>query len=111
MICSISHKILSKFMPKKFYEIDPYSLYYKHVTIINYASSSIKKVKVSLNDDARVIIYDCHMFILQAPGHKLKEVNAFVITAPLTLFTTLFFFVTRVGLNARVLVPVPSFTA
>jgi hypothetical protein len=37
-------------------------LYYKHVTIINYASSSINKFKSSLNDNARVIIYDRHMY-------------------------------------------------
>ncbi len=41
-------------------------LYYKHVTIVNYASSSINKLKASLNDDARVVIYDHHMFIAQA---------------------------------------------
>jgi hypothetical protein len=44
-------------------------LYYKHVTIINYASSGINKLKASLNDDARVVIYDRHMFIVQATGH------------------------------------------
>ncbi len=41
-------------------------LYYKHVTIVNYASSGVNKLKASLNDDARVVIYDCHMFIVQA---------------------------------------------
>ncbi len=41
-------------------------LYYKHVTIVNYASSSVNKLKASLNDDARVIIYDRHMFIVHA---------------------------------------------
>jgi hypothetical protein len=41
-------------------------LYYKHVTIVNYASSSINKLRASLNDNARVLIYDCHMFIVQA---------------------------------------------
>jgi len=41
-------------------------LYYKHVTIVNYASSSINTLKASLNDNARVIIYDHHMFIAQA---------------------------------------------
>ncbi len=40
-------------------------LYYKHLTIINYASSSINKLRASLNDDTRVIIYDHHMFIVQ----------------------------------------------
>ena len=41
-------------------------LYYKHVMIVNYASSDVNKLKASLNDDARVIIYDRHMFIVQA---------------------------------------------
>ncbi len=44
-------------------------LYYKHVTIVNYASSGINKLKASLNNDARVVIYDRHMFIVQATGH------------------------------------------
>ncbi len=43
-------------------------LYYKHVTIVNYASSSVHVLKASLNDDARVIIYNRHMFIVQATG-------------------------------------------
>jgi hypothetical protein len=42
-------------------------LYYKHVTIVNYASSNINKLKASHNDDARVLIYDRHMFIVQWP--------------------------------------------
>ncbi len=41
-------------------------LYYKHVTVKNYASSGVSKLKASLNDDARVVIYDPHMFIVQA---------------------------------------------
>jgi hypothetical protein len=36
--------------------------------IVNYASRGINKLKASLNDDARVIIYDRHMFIVQASG-------------------------------------------
>jgi hypothetical protein len=43
-------------------------LYYKHVTIINDNSSIVTKLKTSLTDDARVIIYDRHMFIVQATG-------------------------------------------
>jgi hypothetical protein len=43
-------------------------MYYKHVTIANYASSGINKLKASLYDDARVVIYDHHMFIVQATG-------------------------------------------
>jgi len=41
-------------------------LYYKHVTIVNYTSSGVNKLKALLNDDARVVIYDNHMFIVQA---------------------------------------------
>ncbi len=41
-------------------------LYYKHVTIVNYTSSDVNKPRASLNDDTRVIIYDRHMFIVQA---------------------------------------------
>ncbi len=36
--------------------------------IVSYASSGVNKLKASLNDDARVIIYDHHMFIVQATG-------------------------------------------
>ncbi len=48
-------------------------LYYKHVTIVNYASSGVYKLTASINDDARVVIYDRHMFIVQA--------NVFIIHA------------------------------
>jgi hypothetical protein len=40
-------------------------LYYKHITIINDDSSDISKWFESLIDDARVIIYDRNMFIVQ----------------------------------------------
>ncbi len=49
-------------------EIDSSGLYFKHVTIINYTSRGVNKLRASLNDDARVIIYDRHMFIVQATG-------------------------------------------
>ncbi len=49
----------------------PSGLYYKHVTIVNYASSGVNKLKASLNEDARVVIYDHHMFIVQATGFVL----------------------------------------
>ncbi len=41
-------------------------LYYKPMTIVNDKSRVVNKVEASLTDDARVIIYDCHMFIVQA---------------------------------------------
>ncbi len=52
--------------------LDYCGLYYKHVTIINYASSGVNKLKASHNDDARVVNYDRHMFIVQATGLTSK---------------------------------------
>jgi hypothetical protein len=54
-------------------------LYYKPITIVNDDSSIINKLETSLIDNARVIIYNRHMFIVQATGAE---------------FTTLYFFVT-----------------
>ncbi len=36
--------------------------------IVNDNSSIVNKLGASLTDDARVIIYDSHMFIVQATG-------------------------------------------
>jgi hypothetical protein len=48
---------------------DAYSgLYYKPIMTINDESSIINKLEISLIDDARVVIYDRHMFIVQATG-------------------------------------------
>ncbi len=47
-------------------EVDICGLYYKPVTIKNDDTSVINKLETSVNDDARVIIYDRHMFIVQA---------------------------------------------
>ncbi len=54
-------------------------LYYKHVMIVNFASSGINKLKASLNDDARVIIYNCHLFIVQATGANIIKLFLTVI--------------------------------
>jgi hypothetical protein len=43
-------------------------LYYKPMTIINDDSWVITKLETSLTDDARVVIYDRHMFKVQATG-------------------------------------------
>ena len=43
-------------------------LYYKPMTIINDDSRVVAKLETSLTDNARVVIYDCHMFIVQANG-------------------------------------------
>jgi hypothetical protein len=36
--------------------------------IVNEDSGVVNKLETSLSDDARVIIYNCHMFIVQATG-------------------------------------------
>ncbi len=41
-------------------------MYYKPITIVNDDSGIVKKLETSLIDDARVIIGDRHMVILQA---------------------------------------------
>ncbi len=41
-------------------------LYYKPMTIVNDDSRVINKLETSLTDDSRVVIYDHHMFIVQA---------------------------------------------
>ena len=41
-------------------------LYYKPITIINDDSRVINKLETSVTDDARFIIYEHHMFIVQA---------------------------------------------
>jgi hypothetical protein len=43
-------------------------LYYKPMTIVNDNSRVITKRETSLTDDARVIIYNHHMFIVQVTG-------------------------------------------
>ncbi len=43
-------------------------LFYKPMTIINDDSRVVNKLEASITDDAIVIIYDHHMFIVQAIG-------------------------------------------
>jgi hypothetical protein len=43
-------------------------LYYKHMMIVIDHSSAVNKLGASLTDNARVIFYDYHMFIVQATG-------------------------------------------
>ena len=49
---------------------DTSGLYYKPITIINDDSRVVNKLENSLTDDTRVIIYDCHMFIVKATDGK-----------------------------------------
>jgi hypothetical protein len=41
--------------------------------IVNYDSSGDNKFGASLTDEARVVIYDHHMFIVQATGLTRKH--------------------------------------
>jgi hypothetical protein len=59
---------MSTFMPKKFYETDTIGLYYKLITIVNDVSKVVSKRHSKLIDNARVIIYNCNMFIIQDTG-------------------------------------------
>jgi hypothetical protein len=43
-------------------------LYYKPMMIVNDDARVVNKLEASLTDDTRVIIYDHHMFIVQATG-------------------------------------------
>ncbi len=39
------------------------------MTIVNDDSGVVNKLEASLTDDARVVIYERHMFIVQATGN------------------------------------------
>ncbi len=52
-------------------------LYYKPVVIVNDNSRVITKFETSLTDDARVIIYVHHMFIVQATGPNVLKLLLF----------------------------------
>jgi hypothetical protein len=50
-------------------------MYYKPMTIVTDDARIIDKLDASLTDDSRVIIYDCHMFVVQATDDtKAKHV-------------------------------------
>ncbi len=51
-------------------KIRPGGLYYKPITIVKDGSRVINKLETSLIGNARVIIYDRHMFIVQAGNTK-----------------------------------------
>jgi hypothetical protein len=44
------------------------------MTIVNDDSRVVSKLETSLTDDARVVIYDHHMFIVQATGRQLWHI-------------------------------------
>ncbi len=60
-------------MAKKCRNIDISGLYYKPMMIVDDDSRVVNKLEASLTDDARVIIYDRHMFIVQTTGCRGYE--------------------------------------
>jgi hypothetical protein len=50
-------------------------LYYKPITIVNDDSRVINKLETLLTDNARVVIYDHHLFIVQATGITHKDLT------------------------------------
>jgi hypothetical protein len=54
-------------------------LYYKPMMKINDNSRVVNKLDTSLTNEARVIIYDRHMFIVQATGWLLRQLDSLVI--------------------------------
>ncbi len=57
-----------------FYIKDTGGLYYNPMMIVNDDSRVVTKLETSLADDARVIIYNRHMFIAQATDWRKKSV-------------------------------------
>jgi hypothetical protein len=51
---------------KSVFNIDTCGLYYKPMTIVSDDSRVANKLEASFTDDARVVLYDHHMFIVQA---------------------------------------------
>ena len=69
--------ILRTFEKRPLWFVYTCGVYYKHITIINDDFSIINKFEASLTDDARVIIYDHHMFIVPAIGYSRKVSRSF----------------------------------
>ncbi len=67
--------------------------------IVDDDSRVVNKLEASLTDDARIIIYDRHMFIVQATGchgyetFSVKDANKVECLNLVSLFCTVSFFV------------------
>ncbi len=54
-------------------------LYYKTMTIVNGNARIVNKLDASLSEDARVFIYDHHMFIVQATTVCISATFIFLV--------------------------------
>jgi hypothetical protein len=50
------------------------------MTILNYASNIVNKLEALLTDDARVVIYDCLVSIVQATERSYTQVLGKVVS-------------------------------
>jgi hypothetical protein len=66
-------------------------LYYKHTTIVKYASSIINKLEVLLTDGARVIIYVHHVSIVHATELGLYYKNMTISMSDACAINVLFY--------------------
>jgi hypothetical protein len=60
-------------MEKTILDVMTCGLFYKDITITHDDSSDVNKFGASLTDAARVIMYDRHMFIVQATTTFMKR--------------------------------------
>jgi hypothetical protein len=59
-------------------------LYYKPMTIVNDNSRVVNMLEALLTDDARVVIYECHMFIIQATKLSFEHLRSILLIGCLT---------------------------
>jgi len=74
------------------------------MTITNHDSTVINKLEASLTDDARVVIYNCHMFIVQATRfNPTKNLFSHKQCSPIVKHT--WFIILRASMRILMLVP------
>jgi hypothetical protein len=57
--------------------------------IVNDDSMVINKLETSITDDARVVIYNCHMFIVQATSVNVIKLFSSFLARPQKKFSRL----------------------
>ncbi len=67
---------------KRFHYVDTSGLYYKPIAIINDDFSVVSKLETLAIDNARVVIYDRHVFIIQSTG---VDIVCFTLSVCFTL--------------------------
>ncbi len=73
-------------MDSKDYNAATNGLYCKPMTIVYDDSRVINKLEASFTDNARVIINNCHMFIVQATRLSRKKLNKRFLITKITFF-------------------------